>query len=132
MTCFRVSLTQFFFLRLATVLQVFILWPLSGNQLHAPELGPSLAALGPSHIICHMVSSTTDLGEICDINFAHADLGEICNRAVSTTDLSELCCKSYDLPDSLIPALPSYELTDLPASCASSPMTQYSHILGRE
>ncbi|SPC65044.1 uncharacterized protein UHOD_11012 [Ustilago sp. UG-2017b] len=49
--------------------------------------------------------------------------GEICNRAVSTTDLSELCCKSYDLPDSLIPALPSYELTDLPASCASSPMT---------
>ncbi|SPC66387.1 uncharacterized protein UHOD_12022 [Ustilago sp. UG-2017b] len=35
-------LTQLFFLRLATVLQVFILWPLSGNQLHAPELGPLL------------------------------------------------------------------------------------------
>ncbi|SPC63743.1 uncharacterized protein UHOD_11316 [Ustilago sp. UG-2017b] len=60
---------------------------------------------------------------IRDINFARADLDEICNRAVSTTDLSELCCKSYDLPDSLIPALPSYELMDLPASCASSPMT---------
>ncbi|SPC64815.1 uncharacterized protein UHOD_12118 [Ustilago sp. UG-2017b] len=58
-----------------------------------------------------------------DINFARADLDEICNRAVSTTDLSELCCKSYDLPNSLIPALPSYELMDLPASCASSPMT---------
>ncbi|SPC61035.1 uncharacterized protein UHOD_11222 [Ustilago sp. UG-2017b] len=71
-----------------------------------------------------MVSSTTDLGGIRDINFARADLDEICSRAVSTTDLSELCCKSYDLPDSLIPALPSYELTDLPASCASSPMTE--------
>ncbi|SPC64909.1 uncharacterized protein UHOD_12301 [Ustilago sp. UG-2017b] len=98
-----------------------------------------LAALGPPCMcvrrtdilvtdlrgICHMVSSTTDLGEIRDINFTRADLGEICNRAVSTTDLSELCCKSYDLPDSLIPALPSYESTDLPASCASSPMTHH-------
>ncbi|SOV08663.1 uncharacterized protein UDID_17683 [Ustilago sp. UG-2017a] len=36
------ALTQLFFLRPATVLQVFILWPLSGNQLHAPELGPLL------------------------------------------------------------------------------------------
>ncbi|SOV06499.1 uncharacterized protein UDID_17487 [Ustilago sp. UG-2017a] len=35
-------LTQLFFLQPATVLQVFILWPLSGNQLHAPELGPLL------------------------------------------------------------------------------------------
>ena len=70
-----------------------------------------------------MVSSTTDLGRIRNINFAHANLGEICNRAVSTTDLSELCCKSYNLPSSLIPALPSYELMDLPASCASGPMT---------
>ncbi|SOV06563.1 uncharacterized protein UDID_17523 [Ustilago sp. UG-2017a] len=70
-----------------------------------------------------MVSSTTNPGRTCNITLTRADLDEICNRAVPTTNLSELCCKSYDLPDSLIPALPSYELTDLPASCASSPMT---------
>ncbi|SPC63778.1 uncharacterized protein UHOD_11332 [Ustilago sp. UG-2017b] len=103
-------------------------------------LVPSLAALGLPRMciccmnilvtdlcgFCHIVSSTTDLGKIRDINFARANLGEICNRAVSTTDLSELCCKSYDLPDSLIPALPSYELMDLPTSCTSSPMTDFS------
>ncbi|SYW74112.1 uncharacterized protein UHO2_00977 [Ustilago hordei] len=54
---------------------------------------------------------------------AHADLAGICPRAIPSTDLSELYCKFHDLPNSLIPALPSYDLPDLPAFCASRPMT---------
>ncbi|SOV05547.1 uncharacterized protein UDID_18452 [Ustilago sp. UG-2017a] len=68
--------------------------------------------------------STTDPGGIRDSTFTHTDLTEICHRADSTADLSELCCKSYNLPDPLIPALPSYESTGLPASCAFRPMTR--------
>ncbi|SOV04535.1 uncharacterized protein UDID_17118 [Ustilago sp. UG-2017a] len=75
-----------------------------------------------------MTMLTADPGGIHDINSTCADLGEICHRADSTTDLSELGCRSHDLPDSLIPALPSYELTDLLTSCASSPMTNTSAI----
>ena len=77
--------------------------------------------------ICYAISSTTDPGRICGTVLACADLGKICHRAISTTDLSEFCCKSHDLPDSLIPVLPSYELTDLPTSCAFNPMTIRSH-----
>ncbi|SPC60914.1 uncharacterized protein UHOD_11193 [Ustilago sp. UG-2017b] len=67
--------------------------------------------------------STTDPGGIRDSTFTRTDLTEICHRADSTADLSELCRKSYNLPDPLIPALPSYESTGLPASCAFRPMT---------
>ncbi|SOV04980.1 uncharacterized protein UDID_17816 [Ustilago sp. UG-2017a] len=91
------ALTQLFFLRPAMVLQVFILWPLSGNQLHAPELGPLL-------------------GDTWSCSSQA--------KADSTADLSELCCKSCNLPDPLIPVLPSYESTGLPASCAFRPMTE--------
>ncbi|SPC63715.1 uncharacterized protein UHOD_11306 [Ustilago sp. UG-2017b] len=71
--------------------------------------------------IRHTIMLIADPGGICDIIFARADLDEICYRAISTTDLGELYCKPYNLPDPLIPALPSYELTDLPTSCASTP-----------
>ncbi|CCF49966.1 hypothetical protein NDA11_007553 [Ustilago hordei] len=73
--------------------------------------------------ICHMILCTADSGRIHDTIMAHANLAGICSRTVSPTDLSELYCKSHNLPDSLIPVLPSYDLTDLPASCASRPMT---------
>ena len=73
---------------------------------------------------CRMIQCTADSGVICDTLIACTNLGEICLRAASPTDLGGLYCKSYDLPDSSIPALPSYDLTDLPASCASCPMTQ--------
>ncbi|SOV05158.1 uncharacterized protein UDID_17850 [Ustilago sp. UG-2017a] len=79
--------------------------------------------------ICYTIS--TDPGRVRGTVLARADLGEICHRAVSTTDLSELRCKSHDLPDSLIPALPSYGLTGLPASCAFSPMTLQKLSFGR-
>ncbi|SOV03068.1 uncharacterized protein UDID_18318 [Ustilago sp. UG-2017a] len=42
---------------------------------------------------------------------------------MSTTDFTDYFCKSRDLSVSSIPALPSYELTVLPASCALRPMT---------
>lgn len=73
--------------------------------------------------ICYMTSPTTDLSRIHDTILVHTDLTEICHRADSTADLGEFCCKSYVLPDPLIPALPSYELAGLPASCAFRPMT---------
>ncbi|SPC64874.1 uncharacterized protein UHOD_12293 [Ustilago sp. UG-2017b] len=57
-----------------------------------------------------MVSSTTDLGRVCNTILSRTYLGEICHRVGSTTDLSELCYKSHDPPDSLISVLPSYEL----------------------
>ena len=73
-----------------------------------------------------MIMLTADSGRICDINVTCADLDEICHRTIPTTDLNEFCCKSHNLPDPSIPALPSYELTGLSASCASRPMTQGS------
>ncbi|SPC63777.1 uncharacterized protein UHOD_11331 [Ustilago sp. UG-2017b] len=111
------ALTQLFFLRPAKVLQVFILWPLSGEVCHTIILATDLRG------IRHTIMSTTDPGGIRDPPFTCTDLTEICHRADSTADLGELCCKSYDLPDPLIPALPSYESTGLPASCAFRPMT---------
>ncbi|SOV01449.1 uncharacterized protein UDID_17661 [Ustilago sp. UG-2017a] len=76
--------------------------------------------------IRHTIMSTTDPGGIRDSPFTRTDLTEICHRADSTADLGELCHKSYNLPDPLIPALPSYEPTGLPASCAFRPMTLLS------
>ncbi|SYW81846.1 uncharacterized protein UHO2_00351 [Ustilago hordei] len=73
--------------------------------------------------ICLMILCTADSGGICDTIMACADLARICPRTVLPTDLSELYCKSHDLPNSSIPALPSYDLTDLPVFCASRPMT---------
>ncbi|SPC61068.1 uncharacterized protein UHOD_11233 [Ustilago sp. UG-2017b] len=71
-TCLLVSLTQLFFLRPATVLQVFILWPLS------------------------------DPGGIRDSTFTCTDLTEICHRADSTEDLGELClAEESSLSDTL-------------------------------
>ena len=75
-----------------------------------------------------MIVLTADSGGICDINIACADLDEICHSTVPTTDLNEFCCKSHNLPDPSIPALPSYELTGLPASCAFRPMTVILHV----
>ncbi|SOV07549.1 uncharacterized protein UDID_19214 [Ustilago sp. UG-2017a] len=71
--------------------------------------------------------STTDPGRICDPPFTCTDLTKICHRANSTADLGELCHKSYNLPNPLIPALPSYESTGLPASCTFRPMTSGSN-----
>ena len=73
--------------------------------------------------IYYTTSPTTDLIRIRDIILVCTDLTEICHRADSTADLGKFCCKSYNLPDPLIPALPSYELAGLPASCALRPMT---------
>ncbi|CCF49979.1 hypothetical protein NDA11_002968 [Ustilago hordei] len=126
--------------------------PLSGNQLHVPELGPPLGSAWSYylhvklrhtiilatdlHRICHTIITTTDPGGIRGTSFIHtylseichradskADLSEICHRADSKADLSELCHKPHNLPDPLIPALPSYEPMDPPTSCASRPMT---------
>ncbi|SOV08073.1 uncharacterized protein UDID_17276 [Ustilago sp. UG-2017a] len=73
--------------------------------------------------------STTVPGGICDPPFTCTDLTEICHRANPTAGLSELCRKPNNLPDPLIPVLPSYESTGLPASCAFRPMTRLSRSL---
>ncbi|SOV02006.1 uncharacterized protein UDID_18932 [Ustilago sp. UG-2017a] len=121
-------LTQLFFLRLATVLQVFILWSWSGNQLHALELGPLLgdAWSRSLHVkFCHTIILATDLRRVCHVIMLTAEPGGIrdINSTHANLDLGELCCNSYHLPDSLIPVLPSYDSTGLPASCAFRPMT---------
>ena len=77
--------------------------------------------------ICHMIVLAADSGGIRDIDDVHTDFAEICHRPDFIADLSELCRKSYDPPDNTIPALPSYELTALHASCAHCPMTPSSY-----
>ena len=72
---------------------------------------------------CCTIQFIADSGVICDTLIPHTDLDEICLRAASPTDFGGLYCKSYDLPNSSIPVLPSYDLKDLPDSCASRPMT---------
>ncbi|SOV04437.1 uncharacterized protein UDID_17087 [Ustilago sp. UG-2017a] len=87
--------------------------PLSGPQLHAPELGPPLG--GAWSRSPHRSSCTIVLP---------ADLDEICHRVGTITNLSELCFKSHAPPDPLTPALPSYELDGSSSFCASPPMTE--------
>ncbi|SOV03498.1 uncharacterized protein UDID_18687 [Ustilago sp. UG-2017a] len=86
--------------------------PLSGPQLHAPELGPPLDGAW----------SRSPHGSSCTIVLP-ADLDEICHRVGTITDLSELCFKSHAPPDPLTPALPSYELDGSSSFCTSPPMT---------
>ncbi|CCF49988.1 hypothetical protein NDA11_005787 [Ustilago hordei] len=82
-----------------------------------------LPSTGNGSLVCISPEPLSDSGKICDIEFVHADPNEICHRTGSTTDFTEFFCKSTNPPDPLIPVLPSYELSGLPASCATKPMT---------
>ncbi|SOV02684.1 uncharacterized protein UDID_18001 [Ustilago sp. UG-2017a] len=82
-----VSLTQPSFLRPVTAPLSCV--PLSGHQLHAPELGPLLAALGPAPPTEARGTpvSIADLRRICDRISPIADSGGIRHTLSHITNL---------------------------------------------